>query len=66
MRKIDFWDITVCQINPAHAVVIYQGMIFDTNYANPVQYNDKNLSILAHKPMFVDDDIFKILFYRDI
>ena len=64
MRKLPFFDTIVCQINPAHAVVIYQGMIFDANYANPVQYNDKNLSLLAHKPMFGEDDIFEMNCYK--
>ena len=48
MRKFDFWDITMCQINPAHGVVIYQAMIFDKNYVNHLKENDKNLTILAH------------------
>ena len=58
VRKLDFWEIIVCQINPTHCVVIYRGMIFDANYEHPVRYNDENLSILANISTFGDDDTF--------
>ena len=54
VSKLDFWEIIVCQINPTHCFVIYQGMIFDENYEHPVTYNDNNLSILANIPTFGD------------
>ena len=64
VRKLDFWEIIVCQINPTHCVVIYRGMIFDANYEHPVTCNDENLSILANKPTYGDDDIFEMLCYK--
>ena len=54
----------MCQINPTHCVVIYRGMIFDANYEHPIIYNDKNMSILANKPTYGDDDIFEMLCYK--
>ena len=64
MRTLDFWEIIVCQISPENCVVIYQGMIFYANYDHPVTYNDKNLRLLANKPMLEDDDIFEMLCYK--
>ena len=66
VRKLDFWEIIVCQINPTHCVVIYNGMIFDANYEHPIAYNDKNVSILADKPTFGDDYTFEMLCYKII
>ena len=42
----------------------YKDDIFDANYEHPVTYNDENLSILANKPTFGDDDTFEIQCYK--
>ena len=39
-------------------------MIFDAINEHPLKYNDNNLSILAHKSMFGEDDVFEILCYK--